>query len=106
MYFITVNKYRFCVSVIGYINMRGNEIGIGYKTQYRLITSADSFKEICNDQSMVMTHAVEIILTLSANLKGSADQQSIDAQTEISLSLDMTTCLLKYPLFSLKDRCK
>ncbi len=81
-------------------------IGIGYKTQYRLITSADSFKEICNDQSMVMTHAVEIILTLSANLKGSADQQSIDAQTEISLSLDMTTCLLKYPLFSLKDRWK
>ncbi len=25
IYFITVNKYRFCISVIGYIN------GIGYK---------------------------------------------------------------------------
>ncbi len=29
MYFITVNKYRFCISVIGYINMQ--IIGIGYK---------------------------------------------------------------------------
>ncbi len=53
---------------------------------------------------MVMTRVIEIIFTLSATLKGSADQQSIDAQTEISLSLDMTTCFLKYPLFSLKDR--
>ncbi len=29
MYFITVNKYWFCISVIGYINMQ--IIGIGYK---------------------------------------------------------------------------
>ncbi len=29
MYFITVNKYRFCISVIGYINVQS--IGIGYK---------------------------------------------------------------------------
>ncbi len=29
MYFITVNKYRFFISVIGYINMQ--IIGIGYK---------------------------------------------------------------------------
>ncbi len=28
MYFITVNKYRFCISVIGYINLQ--IIGIGY----------------------------------------------------------------------------
>ncbi len=28
IYFITVNKYRFCISVIGYINMQ--LIGIGY----------------------------------------------------------------------------
>ncbi len=28
-YFITVNKYRFCISVIGYINVQ--IIGIGYK---------------------------------------------------------------------------
>ncbi len=37
MYFITVNKYRFWISVIGYINMQ--IIGIGYKNQYRSITS-------------------------------------------------------------------
>ncbi len=29
IYFITVNKYRFYISVIGYINMQ--IIGIGYK---------------------------------------------------------------------------
>ncbi len=29
IYFITVNKYRFCISVIGYINMQ--IIDIGYK---------------------------------------------------------------------------
>ncbi len=29
IYFITVNKYRFCISVIEYINMQ--IIGIGYK---------------------------------------------------------------------------
>ncbi len=36
--------------------------------------NADSF-EICNEQ------AAEIILTLSATFKGSADQQSVDAKT-------------------------
>ncbi len=39
MYFITVNKYRFCISVIGYINMQIIGISIGYKNQYRSITS-------------------------------------------------------------------
>ncbi len=29
IYFITVNKYRFCISVIGYINVQ--IIGIGSK---------------------------------------------------------------------------
>ncbi len=29
IYFITINKYRFCISVIGYINVQ--IIGIGYK---------------------------------------------------------------------------
>ncbi len=53
-----------------------------------------------------MKHAVEIILTLSATFKGSADQQSVDAQTEISLSLDMTTCFHKYTWLGLKDRRK
>ncbi len=32
IYFITVNEYRFCISVIGYINMQ--IIGIGYKKIY------------------------------------------------------------------------
>ncbi len=37
IYFITVNKYRFSISVIGYINMQ--IIGIGYKKKkYRSIT--------------------------------------------------------------------
>ncbi len=31
MYFITVNKYRFCISVTGYINMQIICVGIGYK---------------------------------------------------------------------------
>ncbi len=31
MYFITVNKHRFCISVIGYINMQIIGICIGYK---------------------------------------------------------------------------
>ncbi len=31
IYFITVNKYRFWISVIGYINMQIIVIGIGYK---------------------------------------------------------------------------
>ncbi len=37
IYFITVNKYRFCISVIGYINVQ--IISISYKNQYRSITS-------------------------------------------------------------------
>ncbi len=43
-----------------------------------------------------MKHAVEIILTLITAFKASADQQSVDAQTDISLSLDITTYFLKY----------
>ncbi len=40
MYFITVNKYRFCLSVIGYINMQIT--GIVIKNQYRSITNENS----------------------------------------------------------------
>ncbi len=36
MYFITVNKYRFCILVIGYINIQ--IIVIGYKNLYWSIT--------------------------------------------------------------------
>ncbi len=31
IYFIIVNKYWFCIAVIGYINMQIIGIGIGYK---------------------------------------------------------------------------
>ncbi len=51
-----------------------------------------------------MKHAIEIIFTLSTTLKGSADQQGVDAKTEISLSMDMTTCFHKYTWLHLKDR--
>ncbi len=37
IHFITVNKYRFCISVIGYINIQ--IIGIVIKNQYRSITN-------------------------------------------------------------------
>ncbi len=40
IYFITVNKYRFCISVIGYIN----QYRIGYKNQYQSITSIDQIE--------------------------------------------------------------
>ncbi len=42
-----------------------------------MFKKADSF-EICNEQ------AVEIILTLSATFKGSADQQSVNAKTDFA----------------------
>ncbi len=42
-----------------------------------MFKNADSF-EICNEQ------AAEIILTLSATFKGSADQQSVDAKTDFA----------------------
>ncbi len=41
IYFITVNKYRFCISVIGYINLQ--IIGIGYKNQYWSITTTEYY---------------------------------------------------------------
>ncbi len=44
IYFITVNKYRFCISVIGYINVQIIGIGIGYKKYI--------------DQSLVKIHYV------------------------------------------------
>ncbi len=40
IYFTAVNKYRFCISVIGYINVQ--IIGIGYKKNlYWSITTQD-----------------------------------------------------------------
>ncbi len=41
IYFITVNKYRFCISVIGYINMQIIGIGISYKKSI----SVDHYKQ-------------------------------------------------------------
>ncbi len=41
IYFITVPKYQFCISVIGYINMQ--IIGIGYKKyKFQSITSPET----------------------------------------------------------------
>ncbi len=43
IYFITVNKYWFCISVIGYINMQIIGIGIGNeKNLYQSITSPNT----------------------------------------------------------------
>ncbi len=48
IYFITVNKYQFCISVIGYINVQ--IIGIGSKkNQYRSITNRESSYFIYED---------------------------------------------------------
>ncbi len=44
IYFITVNKYRFCISVIGYINVQ--IIGIDYKNQYWSITTVEVQKSM------------------------------------------------------------
>ncbi len=39
IYFITVNKYRFCISVIGHINMQIIVSVSVINNQYRLITN-------------------------------------------------------------------
>ncbi len=36
IYFITVNKYRFCISVIGYINVQIIGIGFGNKKKINI----------------------------------------------------------------------
>ncbi len=51
---------------------------MGHRSFNYTFKNADSF-EICNEQ------AAEIILTLSATFKGSADQQSVDAETDFSI---------------------
>ncbi len=48
IYFITVNKYRFCISVIGYINMQIIGIVIGYKKIY----IGRSLRQIHSDANM------------------------------------------------------
>ncbi len=55
VYFITVNTFRFCISVIGYINLQ--IIGVGYKkinigrspimiTTERIATESESLVEL------------------------------------------------------------
>ncbi len=48
IYFITVNKYRFCISVIGQINMQIISIVSVIKNQYRSITNLISAQTACN----------------------------------------------------------
>ncbi len=53
-------------------------LSVGLKPFIQLhVQNTDSF-EICNEQ------AAEIILTLSATFKGSADQQSVGAKTDLA----------------------
>ncbi len=56
IYFITVNKYRFCISVIGYINMQIIGINIAYKNQYRSITTECSAR-FCMNGAVLFTLA-------------------------------------------------
>ncbi len=57
IYFITINKYRFCISVIGYINVQ--IIGIGNKK----INIGRSLVRIClmNNLYAVMLHDSTIL---------------------------------------------
>ncbi len=48
IYFITVNKYRFCISVIGQINVQIISIVSVIKNQYRSITNLISAQTACN----------------------------------------------------------
>ncbi len=50
---------------------------MGHRSFNYTFKNADSF-EICNER------AAEIILTLSATFKGSADQQSVDVKTDLA----------------------
>ncbi len=44
IYFITVNKYRFCILVIGYINVQIIGIVLVIKNLYRSITNFKPLK--------------------------------------------------------------
>ncbi len=48
------------------------------------IHSTASSKALIHSKRYVMTHAVEIILTLSTTFIGSADQQSVDVKTDFT----------------------
>ncbi len=64
-------------------------------------------QKLIHSKRDVMKHTVEILLTLSTTFKGLAYLQCVNAKTEISLSLDMTTYFHKYMTrLGLKDRCK
>ncbi len=76
---------------------------VGHRSFNYTFKNADSF-QICN--VIMICKAAEIILTLSATFKGSADQQSVDVKRQISLSLNMTTCFHKYTWLRLKDRLR
>ncbi len=66
IYFITVSKYQFCISVIGYINMQ--IIGIGYKKNlYRLITKHDINILMIfgrKEYSIILTHTMHVWILL------------------------------------------
>ncbi len=62
IYFITVNKYWFCISVIGYLNMQ--IIGIGNKKKINIGRSLSGIKHLC--ASCAQNDALEATLSHSA----------------------------------------
>ncbi len=59
IYCITVNKYRFCISVIGYINMQ--IIDIGYK---KSISVDHYFRPLSNSPVLFLLSPGKMLLTM------------------------------------------
>ncbi len=63
IYFITVNKYWFCISVIRYINVQ--IIGIAYKkNQYRSITNTEFLLSLVFENRFLPTFFIQHITFL------------------------------------------
>ncbi len=60
----------------------GNRLSLSESLTIHLTTRSKTL--IHSNKYVIMTHAVEIILTLSTTFKGSADQQSVDSKTDFA----------------------
>ncbi len=80
IYFITVNKYRFCISVIGNINMQIIGIGIGYKNQYPSITTLKVYS--CGRTCQFQLRVTSLHINILTPLIFSAQDGWSDAQYE------------------------
>ncbi len=69
IYFITINKYRFCISVIGYINVQ--IIGIGYK-KINIVIYNFSYRDIrfCSYRPPLALYIKTLIKVLPKSLAG------------------------------------